>query len=137
MAVAPAPATTNTVTIGPIWLTVPSAAPVPEKSAAPNSVSRMLKMNVNNTVYGIVNISVGTIDTRATNQACKMNSRHANGGLNICTKVSSAIAKKPPKARTGLAMTLEATITGSFLACSSSPSAADPSDEQPVHARRL
>ena len=50
IAVAPAPATTNTVTIGPICRTVPSAAPVPEKSAAPNSLSRMLKVNVNSTV---------------------------------------------------------------------------------------
>ena len=32
MAVAPAPETTSTVTIGPIWFTVPIAAPVPEKS---------------------------------------------------------------------------------------------------------
>ena len=48
-------------------------------------------MKVSNTVYGIVNISVGTIDTRATNQACEMNSRHAKGGLNINTNVSSAI----------------------------------------------
>ena len=68
MAVAPAPATTSTVTIGPIWRTVPSAAPVPEKSAAPNSFSRMLNVKVSNTVYGMVSISVGTIDTRATNQ---------------------------------------------------------------------
>ena len=50
IAVAPAPATTSTVTIGPIWRTVPSAAPVPEKSAAPNSFSRMLKVNVSSTV---------------------------------------------------------------------------------------
>ena len=60
IAVAPAPATTKTVTIGPIWRTVPSAAPVPEKSAAPISVSRMVSMKVSNTVYGMVNISVGT-----------------------------------------------------------------------------
>ena len=51
----------------------------------------MLNVNVSKTVYGIVNISVGTIDTRATNQACAMNSRHAKGGLNIATKVSSAM----------------------------------------------
>ena len=43
-------------------------------------------MKVSSTVYGIVNINVGTIDTRATNQACEMNSLHANGGLNIATK---------------------------------------------------
>ena len=49
-------------------------------------------MNVSSTVNGIASINVGTIDTRATNQDCEMNSRHANGGLNITTKVSSAIA---------------------------------------------
>ena len=40
---------------------------------------------------------VGTSDTRATNQLCSRNSRHAQGGRNICTKVSSVIAKKPPR----------------------------------------
>ena len=58
----------------------------------------------------MVSISVGRIDTRATNHDWTMNSRHANGGLNIDTNVSSAIEKKPPKARTGLAMASEATI---------------------------
>ncbi|WP_240274644.1 hypothetical protein [Mycobacterium ulcerans] len=48
-------------------------------------------MKVNNTVYGMVNISVGSSDTRATNQACAMYSRHANGGWTIATNVSSAI----------------------------------------------
>ena len=71
----------------------------------------MLKVKVNNTVNGIVSISVGTIETRATNQDCRMNSRQANGGLNIATKVSSAIAKKPPTARTGLVTMLEATTS--------------------------
>src|SRR6185312_2776387 len=68
MAVAPAPETTSTVTIGPIWFTVPIAAPVPEKSDAPNSVSRTLKVNTSNTEYGIVSISAGKTDTLATNQ---------------------------------------------------------------------
>ena len=62
-------------------------------------------MNVNSTVNGIANINVGTSDTRATNHAWVRNSRHANGGLNIATNVSSAIAKKPPTARTGLVRT--------------------------------
>ena len=44
-----------------------------------------------------------------------MNSRQANGGWNIATNVSSAIAKKPPNARTGLATTSEATISPSSL----------------------
>src|SRR5262245_22375822 len=36
----------------------------------------------------------------------------ANGGLNICTKVSSVIAKKPPIARTGLVAVYVDTIRG-------------------------
>ena len=56
---------------------------MPEKSAAPNSTSRMLRVNTTSTVNGMVSNSVGMIDTRATNQVCKRNSRQANGGLNI------------------------------------------------------
>src|SRR5262245_60627849 len=40
-----------------------------------------------------------------------MYSFHANGGLNICTKVSSVIAKKPPIARTGLVAVYVDTIS--------------------------
>ena len=68
-------------------------------------------MNVRITVYGMVSISVGSIDTRATNQVWSRNSRQANGGLKINTKVSSDIAKKPPTARTGL-VTAYAVTTG-------------------------
>src|SRR5258705_4702616 len=102
IAVAPAPAMTSTVTTGPTWVTAAVAAPVPEKSAAPNSISRMLRVNTMRTVNGMVSISVGTIDTRATNHVCSRNSRHANGGLNIKTNVSSDMAKKSPTARIGL-----------------------------------
>ena len=40
-----------------------------------------------------------------------MYSFQANGGLNICTKVSSDIAKKPPIARTGLVAVYVDTIS--------------------------
>src|ERR1700756_1109657 len=79
IAVAPAPATTSTVTIGPVWLTVPNDAPVPEKSAAPNSTSSTLKVNTVSTVNGIDSINVGTSETLATNHVCRRYSRHANG----------------------------------------------------------
>src|ERR1700677_3417491 len=115
IAVAPAPETTSTVTIGPIWFTVPIAEPVPAKSAAPNSFSRMLNVKTSSTEYGIVNISAGTTDTRATNQVWSTYSRNANGGLTITTNVSSDIAKKPPIARTGF-VTGDADITRSPLA---------------------
>ena len=49
----------------------PRAAPEPEKSAAPNSTSRILRMNTAKTVNGIESIRVGRIDTRAMNQVCK------------------------------------------------------------------
>ncbi len=50
MAVEPAPATTSTVTSGPSWVTAARAAPAPEMSAAPNSVSRMLRVKIRSTV---------------------------------------------------------------------------------------
>jgi hypothetical protein len=68
MAVEPAPATTNTVTIGALWSTVKIAQPVPEKSAAPISVSRTLKRNPEITAHGIVINIPGSVETRATNQ---------------------------------------------------------------------
>ncbi|CKT31433.1 Uncharacterised protein [Mycobacterium tuberculosis] len=68
MAVAPAPATTKTVTIGALWFTVKIAQPVPEKSAAPMSVSKTLKRNPEITAHGIVINTPGSVDTRATNQ---------------------------------------------------------------------
>src|ERR1700752_453362 len=48
-----------------------------------------------------------------------MYSFQANGGLNICTKVSNVIAKKPPIARTGLMATYVDTISGAPAARSS------------------
>jgi hypothetical protein len=57
-------------------------------------------------VKGIDSIKVGSIETLATNQACSRNSRHANGGRNINSSVSIAIAKKLPAALTGLAAVL-------------------------------
>jgi len=116
IAVAPAPATTNTVTMGPIWVTVPYAAPVPEKSAAPNSINKMLNVKINSTVNGIASINVDITDTRATNQDCNKNSRHANGGLTINTNVSSIIAKKSPNGWSGFAMTLPYVLSWALIA---------------------
>ena len=76
IAVAPAPATINTVTSGPTWVTAPNAAPAPLKSAAPNSRSRMLSVNDTSTVNGIATNTVGASDTFTTNQHCSRNSRH-------------------------------------------------------------
>src|SRR5215208_3956257 len=111
MAVLPAPATTSTVTRGPIWVTAARAAVVPEKSAAPNSSNSRLRVNTLSTVNGIASITVGSSDTRATNQPCSSSSRHANGGTNINRKVSRATAKNPPTARIGL-MRGMAVLTG-------------------------
>ena len=76
IAVAPAPATINTVTSGPIWVTAPNAAPAPLRSAAPSSRSRMLSVKLTNTVNGIATSRVGANETRAMNQHCSRNSRH-------------------------------------------------------------
>ena len=65
IAVAPAPATTSTVTTGPSWVMVPNAVPAPDRSAAPISRSRMLRVNATRTVNGMETSSVGTNDTRA------------------------------------------------------------------------
>ncbi len=91
IAVAPVPATTRTVTIGPISVTAALAAPVPEKSAAPNSCSRTLRVKTTRTVNGMAISSVGTIATRATNHVCRKNSRQASGRVTIATRVSSAM----------------------------------------------
>ncbi len=91
----------------------------------------MLKVNTSNTEYGIVNMSAGKTETRATNQLWSMYSFQANGGLNICTKVSIVMAKKPPIARTGLVARYVDTISGAPATRSSpwgrpaSPAAAD------------
>ncbi len=75
IAVAPAPATINTVTSGPTWVTAPNAAPAPLRSAAPNSRSRMLRMKLTRTVNGMATNNVGANETRAMNQDCSKNSR--------------------------------------------------------------
>ncbi len=67
----PAPATINTVTNGPTWVTAPKAAPAPDKSAAPNSRNKkILSVKLTNTVNGIATNNVGANDTRATNHDC-------------------------------------------------------------------
>ena len=62
-----------------------------------------LKVNTVKTVNGIDSISVGTSETRATNQVCNRYSRHANGRRIMPPNVSIAIAKKPPSPRNGFA----------------------------------
>ena len=101
IAAAPDPETTRTVTKGPISFTVVTEAPVPDRSAAPNSTSRTLKRKTDRTVNGIAKNIAGNSDTRATNHVCSRNSRQAKGHLNNATNTSSDNAKKSPKLRTG------------------------------------
>ena len=103
IAVAPAPATTSTVTTGPSWVIVPNAVPAPDRSAAPISRNRMLSVNATNTVNGIAISSVGTSDTRAIIQVCSRNSRNWKGRRKIARNVSADISKNPPTARAGTA----------------------------------
>ena len=76
IAVAPAPATTSTVTTGPSWVMVPNAVPAPDRSAAPISRSRMLSVNATSTVNGMATSSVGISETRAIIHVCSRNSRN-------------------------------------------------------------
>ena len=76
IAVAPAPATTSTVTTGPSWVMVPNAVPAPDRSAAPISRSRMLRVNATRTVNGMATSSVGTSETRAIIHVWSRNSRN-------------------------------------------------------------
>ena len=97
MAVAPAPATTSTVTIGPSWVTAAIPAPAPETSAAPNSASRTLSVKMSSTVSGMDTAIVGSSDTRMRNQPFQTNSRHSNG-FSRALPVSEHIRKNPPTA---------------------------------------
>src|SRR6478752_3704248 len=62
----------------------------------------MLNVKISSTVNGIASITVGSIDMRATHQACSKNARHAKGLRGMSTNVSNAMARKPPSARSGL-----------------------------------
>ena len=55
------------------------------------------------TTYGIESTNAVTVETFATNNACSRNSRQANGGLKIATRMSSDKAKNPPMLCSGLA----------------------------------
>ena len=54
--------------------------------------SKMLNVKTSSTVNGIASITVGSIDTRATNQDRSKNSRHAKGLRGMSTNVSNAMA---------------------------------------------
>ena len=55
---------------------VPNAVPAPDRSAAPISRRRMLRVKATSTVNGMATSSVGTIDTRAIIQVWSRNSRN-------------------------------------------------------------
>ncbi len=55
------------------------------------------------TVYGIDNMMVGKIDTRATNQICSRTSRQANGRRTNVTNDSALNIKNSPSAFMGFA----------------------------------
>ncbi|CKR04578.1 Uncharacterised protein [Mycobacterium tuberculosis] len=91
IAVAPAPAITNTVVSGPSWVTAPSAAPAPEMSAAPNSASRILSVKMINTVNGIDTARVGSNETLVMNQPCSIASRQWKGRRTSALPVSTHV----------------------------------------------
>ena len=106
IAVAPAPATMRTVTIGPTWVTAPSAAPAPERSAAPISLSRMLSVKLTRTVKGMATNTVASMDTRAMNHDCSTNSRPCLTIDGNETNVSRVNAKNSPTPLSGVSRTL-------------------------------
>ena len=55
---------------------VPNAVPAPDRSAAPISRSRMLRVNATSTVNGIATSSVGISETRAIIHVWSRNSRN-------------------------------------------------------------
>ena len=56
----------------------------------------MLNVKISSTVNGIASITVGSIDTRATHQACSKNSRHAKGLRGMSTKCLSPWRESHP-----------------------------------------
>ena len=106
MAVAPAPATISTVTMGPTWVTAPSAAPAPDRSAAPISRRRMLSVKLTSTVKGMATRTVASIETRAMNHDCSTNSRPCLMIVGNATKVSNDSATNSPTPLRGASRTL-------------------------------
>ena len=68
----------------------------------------MLSVKTIRTVYGIDSTTVGTTETRATNQICSTSSRQAYGGRSIAAKVSPVRTMKSPTATAGRAQAAEA-----------------------------
>ena len=83
MAVAPAPATTRTLTIGPISRTTATAAPAPARSTAPIWISSWLTWKMMTTQKGIATRSAGAKDTVVMNHACDTNSLKRKRRVNI------------------------------------------------------
>ena len=64
----------------------------------------MFSTNTISTVYGIDSMIVGKIETRATNQICSSNSRHAHGPLTAAINASALSMKNSPNAFMGFVM---------------------------------
>jgi len=115
MAVAPAPATMRTVTMGPTWVTAPSAAAAPERSAAPISRNRMLSVKLTSTVNGMATSTVASMDTRAMNHDWSTNSRRCCTIAGAETSASSDRAKNSPTPLRGASRILATRLPPSSL----------------------
>ena len=104
IAVPPAPATTTTVTKGPICWTEAIPEIAPERSRAPRSPSNRLTSKMTRRVNPSITRIVGMIETRVMNHACRTASRQENFLVNMMTSASSDMAAMSPRAATGLAM---------------------------------
>ena len=103
MAVAPAPATTSTVTTGPSWVMVPKAVPAPDRSAAPISRSRMLRVKATSTVNGIATSSVGNQRYARDHPRLVEELAELKRPPEDLANVSRDISTNPPTARAGTA----------------------------------
>lgn len=70
----------------------------------------MLSTKTISTVYGIDNMMVGKMETRATNQICSSTSRHAHGPRTAATSASALSRKNSPNALMGFATVVAFTL---------------------------
>lgn len=81
----------------------------------------MLSTKTISTVYGIDNMMVGKMETRATNQICSRISRHAHGPRTAAASASALSKKNWPSAVMGLAMAVAFTVLARSFADSTRP----------------
>ncbi len=103
-AVPAAPATMTTVATGAACWTMPVTAAAPVKDVAPSWLNSEPICSESTAPNGIVIAIAGSRETRVTNHAWSLSSRHWNGLANIARNTSSANAKRRPTGTSGRVM---------------------------------